>query len=294
VCECGFTYRRRGVDVSEDATYRVDRVEAYGPLWDENLRELWVDSLLTLEDISLRLCGSRRADQRIKIEAERLKLPFPRRYKNRRAANTYKKRNVTLAKQRSVKSKQSSQDVLREKQQQWLDILKKNPNTLRTELKEKFPTLYKWLNKRARKWLYKHLPPRKDHSFDWAGLDDSLAPAVTISAARIKCAERPRRVTLFAIGKDIGCYDYLRKRIGRLPRTAKVLKGVLEASVDFMERKIHLAVLAINERGEIPTRVKLLKEAKVSRGFWHNPNVQAAIESAIYYMSEGRSTALAA
>jgi hypothetical protein len=130
------------------------------------------------------------------------------------------------------------QDVLREKQRQWLDILRQHPNALRTEIKEKFSSLYKWLNKQDRAWLQKHLPPKKDHSFDWAGLDTTLARAVAESANRIKNANKPRRITVFALGQDTGCYDYLRKQIDRLPETAKVLKEVLEMRVEFTKRRI--------------------------------------------------------
>jgi hypothetical protein len=284
-CECGFTYRRRGADVSDD-TYRVDWVEDYGPTWHETLRELWVDSSLRMEDISLRLCGKRRAEQRIKIEAERLELPFPRRYKNCRAANTYKKRSKSRAKQPPAKMNQSTRDSLREKRQRWLDILETNPTAPRTELRGKFQSVYRWLETRDRKWLHKHLPPRKDHSFDWAGLDDSLAPGVAPSAERIKCAEKPRRITIFAIGYDIDCYFYLKNYLARLPETAKAVERVLETRIEFAKRKLHLAALAISERGEILTRAKLLKKANVFREQMRDPGVQAALESAIHHMSE--------
>jgi len=174
------------------------------------------------------------------------------------------------------------------------DILKKNPAALRTEIKEKFSSLYKWLDKQARKWLRKHLPPRKNHSFDWAGLDDSLAPAVAKSAERIKSAEILRRVTLYAIGQDTDSYDYLRKHADKLPKTAKVLTQFLETRVEYTKRKIKTAALDIKERGLIPTRAALIKEAKISRDMLRAPDVQALIESETYYLSKGRAHLLAA
>lgn len=271
-----------------------DGVEAYGLTWDETLRDLWADSSLTLEDIALRLCGKRRSEQRIKIEAERLGLPFPRRYKTCRAAGVYIKRNGASASQHPTKIKQSSQAVLRDKKKQWLDILEKNPKALRTEIREKFSSLYKWLNKQSRKWLRKHLPPRKDHSFDWAGLDDSLAIAVAESAERIKSAETPRRVTLFAVGQDIDSYDYLRKHAGTLPKTARVLRQVLETRLEFTKRKIHMTALTLRERGLMPTQVSLIKEAKVSRDLIRDSEVQALIDSETCHPGEIQANMLAA
>lgn len=238
-CACGFAYSRTGPDSSEEDKLRYDRVSRHGQKWDDTLRDLWDNSTLFLEEISLRLYGKRRLDYKIKIQAERLGLRFPRQIKTYRAAREFRRVRtfgppaITIAKRKPA---EPTSDTVEEHRAQWLEALQQNPHASRTMIRNKFSRVYKWLSKYDGKWLKEHLLPPKDHSFDWAGLDAKLAKEVREGAHYIQLYSVPMRVTVYALGRYTDMYDYLRHNLDRLPQTAAVLREVLETTTDFQQR----------------------------------------------------------
>lgn len=280
VCGCGFTYRRRNSGTSKAEVFKFDRVISYGPTWEGVLAELWRDSSLTLEDIALQLCGKRRADERIKVEAARLGLSFPRRYKTCRPARERKKRAHGAATPGRAASGRTKASV-KIKRSEWLHVLSQNPTAMRTNIRNRFSSLYKWLNVNDHEWLLNHLPPRRDHHFDWASLDKELSQIVAESAERLRRAVPPRRITIFALGQDTGCYDYLRKQRDRLPNTTKVMERLLESRLEFTKRKLRVIAESVRDKGRFTTRNDLLKLAGVSRDLRLDPDVSSIIDDMI-------------
>jgi hypothetical protein len=283
-CACGFAYNLRGENTDRRSTDKADRTVTFGPIWEKALSDLWVDTSLTLEELSFRLCGKHRDEQRIKIEAKRLGLQFPRRYKTCRPAMEYHKRK-RISKSSSTGVRQAFKALRQDKRHGWLKMSKNYPGLSRTEIRERVSSLYKWLNKNDHKWLQNRLPLRRDHSFDWIGLDDKISQSVLKAVEHIEKAETMRRITLFALGQESGFYDYLRKCIDRLPQTAVILRQALETRIDFTIRKIRNAVQMILAEGMTPTRLKILQIAKISRDLIYVPLIQSEIDNATLAIS---------
>jgi hypothetical protein len=269
-CKCGFAYNRKEDDKSLDDIFRFHRVKTYGVKWETTLTDLWSSSLF-LQDIALRLCGSRNSTIRIKTEAERLGLPFPRRIQKFKIAYKYKRKKYVPRPPRE-QLKESFRDTLRKYRKEWQEILKQHSGKTRTQLTTTNNRLYRWLNKNDREWFQRHLPPRKDHTFDWESLDISLEEKVKQSAIQLKHSSSPlRRISVYLIGKDINGYEYLRKNLDKLPKTSKILKKVVETQLDFVLRKLQVAAEFFRANGDRPSPWKLMCMAKILQ---HRNNVE--------------------
>lgn len=185
--------------------------------------------------LSLRLYGKRRLDYKIKVQAERLGLRFPRQIKTIRAALKFKKRTSPSVPP-VTETEESGSTLLEKYRAEWLEALDQNPDAPRTRLKEKFSRVYKWLAQNDREWLQGHLPPPKNHSFDWAGLDARLADEVREAADCIRGYYISMRIMVYELGRHTDRYDYLRHCLDKLPLTATVLREMLETRNDFTER----------------------------------------------------------
>lgn len=225
-CPCGFKYKRIGPDVTSEDRYRLSRVVAYGPVWDAKLRELWSDSTLNLRTVMARLGVG--GLWRIKREAERLGLPFPRIGPGGQAA----------VKLKPLKSPKSSSKATRSAyRKEWKEALKKNPALSRSELRKRFCGLSHWLNRYDRKWLEAHMPPPAKRGvtarvIDWKARDETFQAAVKASAAGLrKRSGRPVRITRSKIGRAVNQAPMLKRYLDRLPRTKKALAEVVETPI---------------------------------------------------------------
>ncbi|MBD2088827.1 hypothetical protein H6F67_03030 [Microcoleus sp. FACHB-1515] len=133
-CECGFTYARLGPDQSPDDRFRVGKVTAWGQVWEDFLKQLWEDSTVSLEQIANRLSVDR---QTVKRQAARLGLTFPR------PSPTWKQTQIgetTPPKTDEVNSVQV--EAYRE---EWLEILRQNPDAGRAQLSSQHSRVHSWL-----------------------------------------------------------------------------------------------------------------------------------------------------
>lgn len=282
-CDCGFIYYRKGPDTSPGTVSRFDRVKAYGPVWEAALRDCWNDSTKTLEDIALYLCGSK-STERIKIEAERLGLPFPRKAGNFKAAVRYKKRSASV--KVPPQPRVSFQATVREYRQRWREALKQNHGLSRTQLREKCGKLYKWLSQNDGTWLRNHLPPPRDHHFDWASLDVELSKKVRESAERHRQSTIPKRITVHSIGRETDSYDYLRKNLANLPLTSAAIEEVVETVIDFAKRKLTAAAELLKKEAILPGRFDLLRRAKIHHSLWEKLDLITATDTALQSAKE--------
>jgi hypothetical protein len=233
-----------------------------------------------LEDIALQLCGSR-STERIKIEAERLRLTFPRQGKDFRPAQKYQKRSRNSRKPSTSEEILSPEAMIKKRRSEWLKVLNENAGFARTQLRDKYTSLYKWLAQNDKGWLRSHLPPRKDHIFNWADLDARLVGMVKLSAERIRNFDTPCRITAFSIGKDTNSYEYLRKNLDKLPQTFAALNEVLETKIDFAKRQLKFAAASFANQGYSASRSELLAVARISRDMRYAPEMQPAIDSVL-------------
>ena len=155
----------------------------------------------------------------------------------------------------------------------WREIRCNNPSATRSVLRNKFSSLYKLLTKDDREWLQKNLPPRQDHFFDWEALDNKICSDLAEVAKQLQSAQPPKRVTLYALSRDLGYYDYLRRSPGNLPRSVRALSKILETRLDFTKRKLLSVAQSAPGDEAFLTVPNLIRLAKVSRDLVRDPEI---------------------
>lgn len=74
-CHCGFIYARTGPDSSPEDRFRIGRVISFGQVWEDTLKRLWQDPLLSVSEIGRSLGVD---PLTVRRHAARLKLPLSR------------------------------------------------------------------------------------------------------------------------------------------------------------------------------------------------------------------------
>ncbi len=116
---------------------------------------------------------------------------------------------------------------------------------------------------------------------DWPRRDVELSEDVRRSAQKLRKADGfPVQVTKQAIGRDLDRKDWFsKKQIKKLPLTAKILKEVLESTVEFSIRKVRWAAARFREEGQSPSLSTFAIRAHLVWEMWHVPEVKAVIET---------------
>jgi hypothetical protein len=285
-CICGFTYSRKGPDVSaEDQFQKSPNKTIYGPLWELNLIKLWDDEAISLRQIA-RLLGSNEIT--IQRQAALLELTFPRvgsKKSTQLTSNLLYYRSTSNPEMRKFKT-------LEFHKSKFLEVRQQHPLVSRTELSKICSFTYRWLKINCPDWLENYLPPPKSSKgrrlpsseVDWEKRDIELAADVKASALRIKSsAEFPVRVTTAIIGRNTGKIFQLRTQLDRLPLTAKVLAEMVETHEEFAVRKIQWTAKCFLEENICPTQYKLLRRARIypHSEFIAAPQVNAAINATL-------------
>lgn len=260
-CSCGFVYRRTGPDLVPGDCFRVGKISTFGPLWEGALRRRWNDFTTSLEQIA-RYLGVDPVT--VKSHAERLGLAFPR----------PGKRDIKCRESRrpALEDNSSTCSLLATHRSKWLAALEEDPEAGVKAVRGRVPGTYAWLYRHDREWLKAHTPSRQERAgagpqhVNWKERDRMLAEAVRGSAQRLKNAPgRPVRVTITAIGKDIGQQALLQKHLGKLPLTLRTLAEVSESREDAAVRRVWWAAERFQKEGACPKRWQLVKRAGVGR-----------------------------
>ncbi len=282
-CFCGFTYTRKGPDISTDGQYKWLRVRSRGDIWNAALQQLWEDPSVSLFDASTRLDICK---ETLKIKAKHLGLSFPRPYIE------FNKR----AKVKIPKGPDISESARETHRTIWLTALKEYPDDTVQELwrKRNVAGAYAWLRKYDAEWLHMHMVSGKKWKkylstfptrIDWEYRDEQIAEKLRSSALKLKSgSERPRRVSVAAIGDDIGQLALLQRHLNKLPITAKVLSEVIETYEDCGVRRVHWAARLYQQENIRPTYRQLVRRASVEDMKDH-PQVKKAIDMALYELS---------
>jgi len=280
---CGFTYNRIGPDGNDEDSHRINRVLQYGPVWDKALSKYWKDPELDQREIAKRLATNR---MRIKREAKRLDLPFPRQGPGYQVTNEIKRPEIHYP-NKVLSSKKPSNDDINKYRGKWLRAIKNNPRLGRTALKKKARHIYSQLQRHDSEWLSAHMPRAQKQGgprrvVNWHARDVELASAVKVAAKLLKEAPgKPVRITRCLIGKEIDRRSLLEKYSHKLPRTWKVLEKVVETQLQFAQRRIQWAAYSFHEESVRPSRSALLQRAALDFNIWQEPSVKAATEAAL-------------
>lgn len=247
-CSCGFVYNRVGPDNCEQDRTRRNSIESYGPVWEGVLREVWLDTSLSMSEAASKLGVSELTVMRYAI---RLDLPM-------NSPNTRSVGPKTI--KRFKNYRRSRKEALDHYRKEWLLVLEANPAASRNQLAAVASFLYLWLNKNDSGWLETHLPlvrkgVRKEELKDWKSIDIKLAPTIKAAAKRIReMPGRPTFISLAAISREVGHKSWLEFRLHKLPRTAKALKVCLESVEEFLIRRVRWAEEHYSQIGACPAR----------------------------------------
>ncbi|MEA5025894.1 hypothetical protein SDC9_45765 [bioreactor metagenome] len=256
---CGFKYARRGPDQSENDRIRVSSVFEIG----DRLREVVLDC-----------CEDKRTNElspKIIVEAFG-KLGYePFWLKNKKPQSIIKI---------STAHKKKSEIIKIEKRQMWVNLISKNPNAIREELKTLNTQLYFWLLRHDKEWYKANSPISRTgiharKGKDWNALDaETLARVSPIVRELLESHSRPKRITLWRVGRIAGIWTFLDKNLDKMPETNAYLQRVLETTENYNIRKIRWAAEYINQQGKQMFRSSILQVAGISR-------LSAAIEKEI-------------
>jgi Tn7-like transposition protein D/TniQ protein len=280
-CECGFVYVRTGPDASPDDRLRIGYMKAFGPVWEAALKRLWGDTDVRVIEAARQL-GVDRAT--VKYHAARLGLTFPNSMIKSR--QTYRARLLIAAKTRL--SRQKKRETYRE---MILSAIKADPKASRSSIKNEFIAAFCWLRAFDREWLYAHLPPSRQRpkprtsTINWVKRDAELLELVKSSALRIRSStERPIRVTVAAIGRDIDRREQLQKDLCNLPLTANGLSELVESFEDWAVRRVWWAARCFRRENISPIRNRLILRASINIKTLVSPEVIAAIDEAMEFL----------
>jgi hypothetical protein len=279
---CGFTYSRVGPDRIPEDIFRRDRIPAYGHLWQEKLREWWIDPEVSTERIA-RCLGT--DFNTVKRQAKRLALP-PRRD----------------SRQRSTRDPLDGQK-LAENREEWLQLMELHSQegiTALTRRSNRAHAIYNWLNKHDRQWLLLHRPPAKMPQRTKAHLratfrtikeapdksrreerDASASQAIRFTAQQItNFPGEPRRVTRAQLEKAAPGVGWLLSNPENFPLTAQAFCEARETREAFALRRIQWALQRYKEESIRPTRKEFVQRAKAKR-LQDALSVRSSIEEAL-------------
>ncbi len=298
-CICGFTYTRSGPDRTSSDVFRREQVLSFGLVWEERLRELWLDHNRSISNTARSLGVS---NSSIRLQAAKLGLPLPRetRWTEAQVGTLYHRQTM---------------DDMPWYRSQLLALLEEAPEAGRSALRDRLQGVYRWLYKHDQEWLIDHLPPKKPSkryensrqvwrsslqqyeatrssvevlpSIRRRKSDAEVAEAVRAAASQlVATSEHPIRVTFYRISRDVPQVRLLKRRPDEAPKTMQALKEVTETSGDYAVRYIQWIVHKYQEEQIYPTRSAFLRRVHNLHYTFHLSAVQRALDEAMDVLSQ--------
>lgn len=284
---CGFIYSRYYFSnlIKSNNTNSRSKVLSYGEIWEQKLREMWLDPTISLGDMSRHLGivpGS------IKKQAIKLQLPFPRSFPGSGVVNAHQDPN---------EKKECSWY-----RSEWLAMIKDAPeDTKIRSFRRKAPGVYLWLLQHDKAWFNAHRPSRKllgretvrrslgaqyaNEEESAENLDRITSSMVIVTADKLVAAINPlKRVTFNKIALEVPAIIWMRLRPDKAPLTIQSLQEVTETFEEFAIRRIWWVVHKFQAEQIYPTRAVLILRAGLGQRIRCVPIVQQAVEEAMNYL----------
>jgi hypothetical protein len=213
ICGCEFVYSRKGPDKIRDDIYDIGRIKRLGSVWMAKL------NTLAKEGYSLRGMA-----KKLDVDAKTIK-----KYLNQQIEGQNEpKATDTLTIQRY--------------RNQLIEGIKAYPNQSRTGIRNLFPSVYMYLYRHDRDFLFFHLPTRrkgvaKGNNVNWKIRDNNYYNAIFNLNNELRKMEKPLRITRSLVGKRLGILTNLEKHIDKLPKTKILLEAVTESTQEFQVRR---------------------------------------------------------
>jgi hypothetical protein len=89
------------------------------------------------------------------------------------------------------------------------------------------------------------------------------------------------KISISAIGRELGQRRAIHTSLDKLPSTAKILNDLVETVEDFAIRRVQWALERFHEENLYPKRWQLVHRAALSQKIAEAPQVKAAIDAAM-------------
>lgn len=237
-CSCGFSYMRTGFDTGKEDKYKITKIIAFGSVWETELREL-VEKKLSLRETA-RLLKVDPATVKRYVKKLRLKT-----YWQVRSQVTDKKADDPI----------NENDMLEVYRQIWFDLMKQYPQMSKTELRRINGALYSWLYRNDRGWLNENSPRLRSTAninsrADWQQRDEEILVKVKVAITEmLDMNNKPKRITISAVGSKINTRPLLEKHLDKLPNTKSYLKEHTESVKDYQYKRINWTIQELVKAG---------------------------------------------
>lgn len=256
-CSCGFIYSRSGADTCDEDKYKIGRIKAFGEVWEAKLRDIVQNQGGSLRSIARAMKAN---PVTIKKFVRRLGLEVT--WNNGSDKGNPSKRCSESGGRLSnaEKSKVYIQNIKK--------FISENSGVSRSVIRRNCQKEYLWLYNNNKDLLFS-IVPEPIHAMncnnklrvDWTTRDNLLYKKVKKEILRILTSEKPQRVTLSRIGKNLGILSMLVKHLDKLPKTKKLLNKFCETTEEYQIRKVaDVANRLKNENKNVKTWM-VLREA---------------------------------
>ena len=156
---------------------------------------------------------------------------------------------------------------------EWMNLMKDNPDKGKTELRQMNKALFTWLYRNDREWLNSNSPVRKRINngyirVDWDSRDKEILPKVEgVVKDMLDLKEKPERISISRIGSKLGIRALLEKHLDKLPRTRAYLDSVKESDRDFRIRRIKWAIQELEKEGQELKEWRILRKAGIRKEY---------------------------
>ncbi|WP_409346942.1 TnsD family transposase [Paenibacillus sp. MBLB4367] len=227
-CECGFVYTRLAEENCSNSQYQYRDVRSFGHVWIKEVHRLKKQENMSIGKIAKKL----NADY-----------STVKKYLQIKGGDIDKEAHICYRKE--THKERYSEDFKNSQRSAWIEQKKLSPEISKTALCCALPRVYRWLLKNDSEWLYANSPmlrSRKKYysiKLDWSARDEEILKKVKIAAEELLShPEKPKRITIHAIGYKIGAAHLLSKKLNKLPKTMKYIIGIVESVEQFQIRKI--------------------------------------------------------
>lgn len=241
---CGFTYTRRGTDFEKEKMYEINKIKDWGYVWKEKLKELLNNESMSISDIEKILNADRGAIYR---NAQKLGVDIK--------INKYNSTNKSDSKRDNRKSNKNYRQI-------WLDLMSKNPNKSKTELRAMDEATYYWLYKNNRDWLYEVSPKNEKaisstYKFvDWEKRDEEILKLIKESIIiDLNSDNKPEKISINYIVRKINKPLHYYLSNDKMPKTKKYVKKIVDDSDSYTKKRILWSINYIYNHEDEPATI---------------------------------------
>nr|WP_278246163.1 TnsD family transposase [Ruminiclostridium cellobioparum] len=259
-CSCGFIYSRSGPDEYEQDIYKIGRTKQFGPLWENELRELVETDKL----------GLRHVARILNVDTNTVKR-YVKLLSLKAACKTdTSKAEPNVSHDSSIGNENTTaRGCYRAK---WLELKYNHPEASKTQLRNMNKATYIWLYRHDRDWLNQNSPVKEKSIHDitrvnWSERDKNILKKVKqLVIETLNNDMKPKRITIGYIGKKLGQLSLLEKHLNKMPKTQKYLTDAVETTEQFKIRRIRWCANELRKKGEEIKEWKLIRMAGIRPG----------------------------